>query len=108
MMKIIDWLYRHEWKIGLTAMACLLLLAACGAHSIDDAETGNNEVSASKIAVIEGCSLYRVRDGYRRTVYVTICPNGAEQASWLENCGKGCQRQVTSDTVYRGKMDDAS
>lgn len=108
MMKIIDWLYRHEWKIELTAMACLLLLAAAGFGIVNGMCTANNEVSASKIAVIEGCSLYRVRDDYRRTVYVTICLNGAEQASWLENCGKGCQRQVTSDTVYRGKVDDAS
>jgi len=101
-----DFFYRHEWKFGVVAVAMMLVLFGCGAHSIDEADTGNREVTAEKLAVIEGCNLYRVRDGSRRTVYVTICPGSVANASWQENCGKNCTRQVDSQTLIR--QDDRS
>jgi len=84
---------------GALAFAGALSLGACDARPIESARTGNPDVDAALIARIEGCNLYRVRDGANRSVYVAICPEGATRSSWSEGCGKGCTRDAGSLVV---------
>lgn len=90
---------RAPVPLGALALAASLALAGCDARPIESARTGNPDVEAALIARIEGCNLYRVRDGANRSVYVAICPEGATRSSWSEGCGKGCNRDMGSLTV---------
>ena len=82
-----------------------LALVACSADPIETARTGNPGVQAGLIAQIEGCNLYRVRDGIDRTVYLAICPGGASRTSWTERCGKSCTRDLDTLTLRSGGED---
>jgi hypothetical protein len=89
-------------------LAATLVLAGCSADPIETARTGNPGVKAGLIAQIEGCNLYRVRDGDSRTVYVAVCPGGASRTSWSESCGKACARDLEALSLRRSSAEEGS
>lgn len=86
-------------KKALAAILALAL-AGCGADAIDTTDTGNTDVSAGLIATVDGCKLWRVKDGALTNVYVVICPNST-QTQWDVPCGKNCTRKMQAITVRK-------
>jgi hypothetical protein len=82
----------HELDATMTirvfAPLLAIALAGCSAKPISQTDTGNNDLSAALIAVIDGCKIYRFVDG-GRTVYFAKC-GAAGSTSWERSCGKGC------------------
>ena len=83
----------------LLLIALTLPLIACGAEGIRS-EQSSNGVSSTLIATVEGCNVWRIRDGNMRSVYATICPSSTSN-SWSESCGKSCIETKTLDTVRK-------
>lgn len=73
----------------IAALAAVLI--GCGATPIAQVESGNKEVTAAKIARVEGCVVYRLRDGSERTVYFMRCPQANSTAAWDETHSNGKQ-----------------
>lgn len=66
--------YNHAlnrgWATGAIAMAAALL-ASCGNDPIET-QTPSNGAKAQMIAVVDGCHVWRMADGFT-TVYLTKC-----------------------------------
>ncbi|QXV74086.1 hypothetical protein [Rhizobium phage RHEph12] len=86
-------------KRSLTIAALASGLAACGNDAMETTYSANG-AKADKIAVIEGCNLYRVYDG-NLAVYTTICPHSNSVTQSSHNCGKGCEQKDFSMTAYK-------
>jgi hypothetical protein len=73
----------------------LLALAGCtrGAESTVNASNVNFDVE--KLFDVDGCTVYRFRDGYYR--YFTRC-GCTVNTEWRESCGKNCTRHVEVPT----------
>ena len=70
-----------------TALTLAVMAAACTAEPISQVPTGNVSISAAHIATIDGCRVYRFRDGgYDR--YLTTCP-GSVSGRQTVATGKG-------------------
>jgi hypothetical protein len=69
----------------------ILLLTGCGADFIERKDTGNVEIEGGMIAVIDGCSVYRFKDGGER-VYFVRCSDRTVTTSWEHSCGKNCTK----------------
>lgn len=59
-----------------------LMLAACGADPIATANSGNPDVQANLIAEVDGCRIWRIRDGNERKVYMANCAEGDARTEW--------------------------
>ena len=80
----------------------ILLLSACNSNVIQSVDTGNSDVTGGKIAVIDGCSVYRIKDGHDRYVYFVKCSNdGSTQTSYTRGCGKNCTETVNVPTYIK-------
>jgi hypothetical protein len=85
-----------------------LAIASCNAPSEGEAVTTNGNVRVERLTQVDGCTIYRFRDGGRNH-YTTICRQGATaqpasvHSSWTENCGENCTttRVEQIDTVIR-------
>lgn len=68
------------------ALTLAAMAAACTAEPISQVPTDNVSITAAHIATIEGCRVYRFRDGgYDR--YLTTCP-GSVSARQTVSSGK--------------------
>jgi len=65
-------------------ISAALLLASCGAEPIERSATGNADVSAGLLAVVDGCRIWRLNDGNSRSVYFANCSGRAQRAEWTE------------------------
>lgn len=83
-----------------------LALSACGATPIATVDTGNPGATADLIAKVDGCHIWRVRDGNERTIYFARCEHGATGTEWQESCGKRCSRSVQTITNEGTKSND--
>lgn len=65
----------------------IVTASACNAPGISVVDSGNQEITVTKIATIEGCNVYRFMDGgtYR---YTTICPSGRTTTQYKVQQGK--------------------
>jgi hypothetical protein len=84
----------------LFALSAALLVASCGAEPIERSATGNADVGAGLLAVVDGCRIWRISDGSARNVYFANCSGRAQRVEWEERrpCGgKGqtCPYPVT-------------
>lgn len=62
------------------AISSLIVLSGCGKQKSMSTETSANGAEAKLIAVVKGCSLYRIWDG--RDVYMAVCDGGSMNTSW--------------------------
>lgn len=85
-------------KFILVALAILVTAGCNPPTSLKKADSGNPTVTANLLALIDGVRVYELRLGDIRTIYVATSGNRAE-ASWIEPCGKGCQRLETVPTI---------
>lgn len=76
----------------------VLFLVGCAADGIEDVQTGNSSVSATKLMTIEGCNVYRFFDA-GHWIYTTICPSGRSQVSWNERRQSGKTSYSVTRTV---------
>ena len=81
----------------LAAILLLATLAGCGADPIQRVDTGSPGVTAALIAKVDGCLLYRVRDGSSETIYFARCPD-RETTRWDRSCGKYCTKNIEVET----------
>lgn len=83
-------------------VAAGFILAACGADPIEIAQTGNSGVSAAKIAVVDGCNIWRIKDGTSETVYFAKCSGEVQTTMhWEDYCGKGCVKDKVALSVTK-------
>jgi hypothetical protein len=85
-------------KTTLAQLALLLLaaLAGCARPALSTHKTENPSIPYEVLFTRNGCEVGRFID-FGRPVYVTVCPAtgvSASQSSWIENCGKNCNRTV--------------
>ena len=87
----------HMNKIALI-VGLAFILVSCNAEAIKHVDTGNKEVGASLIAIVDGCNVHRIIDGNTQ-FYLSKCPT---ESSTQRNvgCGKGCTRPLQNLTVY--------
>lgn len=79
----------------------ILLLSACGADVMETKDTGNTGVTGGKLAVMDGCTIYRFQDGgERRYIYFVKCGNTVN-TSWERSCGKNCTESVNVPTFMK-------
>lgn len=76
-------------------LSVAVLLSSCGAPPIYMGETGNPDVKAANIAKVDGCTIWRIRDGTERTVYFARCQEGSVKTSWDEGAGKTLRHMET-------------
>jgi hypothetical protein len=62
------------------AASLVLFLAGCGVAPISTSETGNPNMQAELIAVVDGCNVWRLNDV--RYVYLYRCPDGAGSSQY--------------------------
>lgn len=81
----------------------ILLLSACGADVIETKDTGNAGVTGGKLAVMDGCTIYRFQDGSeKRYIYFVKCnAGGTLNTSWERSCGKNCTETVNVPTFIK-------
>jgi hypothetical protein len=78
------------------ATLSILLLTGCGADVIKSSETRNPGVSGGVLAVVDGCTVYKLNDG-DRNIYFVKC-GGTTTTSWQSSCGKNCTETVEVPT----------
>lgn len=89
-------------KTLLAALAASLLVG-CYADPVSTTGTNNPAVPVSLLFEHEGCKVYRFTDAGRER-YFANCPNQTSvSGSYMQPCGKGCNRYVPEDvtTEYR-------
>jgi len=60
-----------------------VFLSGCSAAPLRMAETGNDKVTAALIGRVDGCNIWRIRDGNDQTIYFARCNgSGAASTSW--------------------------
>lgn len=74
------------------AIFALTLLAGCSKPAETSTAVGK-EFVVDKLFTHEGCTVYRFSDG-GNSRYFTNCQGST---SWIEQCGKGCTRQMGID-----------
>ena len=78
-----------------------LSLVGCSKPAEYQASTNNPEFKVERLFEHQGCQVYRFWDN--RAVYYVVCDSGKSQASWVESCGKGCTRQMSTPTTQLAK-----
>jgi hypothetical protein len=74
-------------------------MSACAAEPILKVNSGNKDVKAGVIAVVDGkYVVYRVNDG-SGPIYFVVKNDGSINTQWSENCGEDCVRTVTSTSL---------
>ena len=85
----------------LLAAALALLALGCSRPGEVQTNTTNPEFKVERLFEHEGCKVYRFLDN--RAVYYVVCDSAKAQASWVEGCGKGCARQMSTPTTQLAK-----
>ena len=85
----------------LLAAALALLALGCSRPGEVLTNTTNPEFKVERLFEHEGCQVYRFWDN--RAVYYVVCDSVKSQASWVESCGRGCTRQMTTPTTQLAK-----
>jgi hypothetical protein len=78
---------------------CILLsltLFGCASDALKVEKTDNAGINAELLFKKDGFSVYRFYDGTRAVYYVV--PQGQAQTVYSENCGKGCSREVRTES----------
>lgn len=90
-------------KIVIAGAAALALAACDQVKPIQTAPTGNDEVYAGLIAIVDGCRVWRISAPTTgmREIFMTRCGPGAAQTQWHESCGKNCVRNVPNMAANR-------
>ena len=76
----------------------IILLTGCNKTPISTLETPNPNVKVDILTTVDGCTIYRFRDGGNDNYFVK-CTSGSTQAIYTVPCGKSCTEQVAITTV---------
>jgi hypothetical protein len=60
--------------------------------------TENPQVQVEKLFEVDGCTIYRFRDGPAPRYFTRCSAAAPSSVAWDENCGKGCVWHHTVDT----------
>ena len=77
----------------IVALSCLIL-AACSEPAESTAPSSNGNIPVDKLFNIDGCTVYRFKDGVHNR-YFSNCKTGHSEVTYQLNCGKNCSRPET-------------
>lgn len=70
-----------------------LLMAACYSTPIETRQTDNTDVNVAKLFHVDGCTVYRFRDGLYEHYFARCSTNTSSETSVSRSCGKNCTRR---------------
>ncbi|MCD0495945.1 hypothetical protein LP085_03685 [Achromobacter sp. MY14] len=87
-------------RATLRALICIVLaamLAACSKEPVSVSRTDNQGISVDELFTHKGVTVFRFYDAGRWVYFTSNAGN--VKALHSENCGKGCTRNVTVETI---------
>lgn len=95
--------FKQKTALVVSAGLFTLFLSACGADVIETKDTGNSGVTGGKLAVIDGCTIYRFVDGHSDNYKYFVRCDGSRtlNTSWDQSCGKNCTENVAIPTFMK-------
>lgn len=82
---------------ALVLLICAAAIAGCSKDPVSSSQSDNPQIVINKMFTHDGVTVYRFED-QGRPVYFTS-PSGNVTYSHSENCGKGCTKTVTTQTL---------
>ncbi|GEM_PF-1130548 len=84
------------WRT-LICIALAAMLTACSKEPVSVSGTDNKDIAVAELSTHKGVTVFRFYDAGRWVYFTSNAGN--VKALHSENCGKGCTRNVTVETI---------